>query len=602
MADLSDFSKWNEKVDLAMKMARVGVLLDRKAALRRWDNGLNVFQVYLGEILSHAGIPFEWIDDVEQLTERAFDVLLVALDRKEERAVTLIWRFAERGGIVIAYGGLSSLAGRLGFADRGPVGKGYAWLPMHVGVSHPLRYLRATPWIAMSEDGPPYSAIGQIHSEHPQGASLGSALLQFHVGKGIIDRWAVDIAETVVGLQQGAEPVIEDGIPALDGTASIDDGMLKADDGMAMDWELDRLTTETATPYFAHPYADWWREVMIGHLLNRVVDRGLTLPFVGYWPAGIEQVAMISLDSDLNVNESAETTLAVLREHGVKATWCMMEPGYDPRIYPRVLAEGHELAFHYNAVEHDQGKWGEAEFQRQLQWLKKATDLTEIHSNKNHYTRFEGWGELFRWCETHGIASDQTRGPSKKGNVGFLFGTCHPYFPISWADEKNRLYDVLEVGFLTQDLNHPRLADMSVTVPFLERVRQVRGVAHFLFHQVHIHNQPSVRKALRNVVNEAKRRGFVFWTGKQISEWERARRTVRVVGIKEDGTVQLTSGKDVADLVVWVPVPQGQRQLSAETMARPFGVPCIKKVVSVNKTEDDRGGKQRKWAGGIRHG
>jgi hypothetical protein len=564
-----------------VRVARIAVLVDGMATSQFWRKGLNVFELYVQEILSHAGLPFARINSIHQLTRDAFDILIVACSRNDEDTDLRIWEFAERGGVVISYAGLSSLAGKLGCVEEGTIHTGYAWLPPIEGELEPLRFLKAVPWRVFASSGVQYmGSSGILVAGHPSGRDCGAALLHFRVGDGAIERWAVDIPTTVVGLQQGLKPVTEDGRPALDGTGSIDDGILKADDGFELDWEHDRAWTETGTPYFAHPYADLWREVLVHHLLQRVVEKGLTAPFVSYWPDGIQHVAMISHDSDANLEESAETTLRVLDECGIQSSWCILEPGYSPSIYEQVKAKGHELALHFNALDYE---WTEEEFRRQFQWLLGAIGEERVTSNKNHYTRFEGFGELFRWCENCGIESDQTRGPSKKGNIGFLFGTCHPYFPIAWADERNRFYNVLEIGMLTQDLDHINLADSSVVVPFLEQVRRVQGVAHFLFHQVHIHRQPSVQEAMRKVVREARKRGFVFWTGKQINDWERIRRKVKIKGLDYNGNLLVNSSVEIDGLVVWIPLPNHREHGEGDgrTVERRFGVWCEKRVISV---------------------
>ncbi|MBW7453983.1 hypothetical protein K0U00_08025, partial [Paenibacillus sepulcri] len=395
--------------------------------------------------------------------------------------------------------------------------------------------------------------------------------------RGRIDRWSVNIPRTVVMFQQGTSPVLHDGIPAKDGTGSVDEGILKADDRCGMDWELDRLYTETGAPYFAYPYADIWREHLIAHLLQIVTGKGLTIPVIGYWPDGVQCVATISHDSDLNIDETADTTLDVLKECGIHSTWCMIEPGYHSAVYERVKRDGHELAFHYNALDIQNGKWSEDEFDRQFEWLKQATGLHAVTSNKNHYTRYEGWGELFEWCEKNGIQADQTRGPSKKGNIGFLFGTCHPYFPIAWFDRHNRLYDVLEISFLTQDLDHVNLADSSVVIPFLEQTAKVEGAAHFLFHQVHIHQQPAVTDALRKVVAEAVKRGFQFWTSEQINNWERSRRGIRIDGIGEQGEIMASGTEGINGIIVYLPMPITE---AGPNVVERFGVPCRKTVLN----------------------
>jgi len=80
-------------------MAKVAILIDRQAAERKWTYGINVFETYLGEILSHTGIPFEWMEDVTSVDRERCDVVLVACDEEEEKTADVLWRFAEQGGL-----------------------------------------------------------------------------------------------------------------------------------------------------------------------------------------------------------------------------------------------------------------------------------------------------------------------------------------------------------------------------------------------------------------------------------------------------------------------------------------------------------------------
>jgi len=563
-----------------MRMARVGVLFETEAAERRWKHGVNAFQGYIEEVLTYAGIPYEKAESAAELKDRRFDIAICALAAETKASAAAVRSFAEEGGIAVSFAGLNALAGELGYRRAGNAGAGYAFFPgeWRAPGAAGVRFLAADPWHAASRNPHPYEAIGRIAAGRSDGADLGPLILRFRLGRGMIDRWAVDVPDTIVRMQQGLGPVTEDGVPAPDGTAAVDDGILKADDGIAMDWELDRARTESGQPYFAHPYADYWRHALIAHLLRCAAERGLALPFAGCWPDGIESVAMISHDSDHNRDEHALAALDILKECGIRSTWCMLEPGYSAEIYERVKAAGHELAFHYNALESQDGEWSEREFARQLAWLKRAAGLETVVSNKNHYTRFEGWDELFAWAEKHGVASDQTRGPSKRGNVGFLFGTCHPYFPAAWANRNNRIFNVLEIGFLTQDMNLPNWSDASIIRPFLDRVGETGGVAHFLFHQTHIHSQSAVRDAFRRLAEEARRRGMPFWTGREVNDWVRARRRVRIAGLDASGAPVLAGARPPAGFVVWVPAPETAPASAESPVEMRFGMPCRKFV------------------------
>ncbi|MGG1554367.1 hypothetical protein [Paenibacillus ferrarius] len=569
-----------------MKIAKVGVLVEREAAERRWTYGLNVFEKYIEEIFAHAGVPYAVVDRLDAAALETFDIVIAACVAENGRTAERLWSYAEQGGTVIAYGGVNSMAASLGYIQTGEAGVGYAELaPTREGQPAALRYLSAVPWVPAGDSDPAtvsaaYAASGVLRQRRPDGAELGPALQAFTIGQGSLQRWAVNIPLSIVLMQQGTGPVLDDGVPAADGSANVNEDILKADDRIALDWQIDRVETETGIPFFPWPYADYWREALIRHVMACALAKGLTLPFTGYWPEGVKHVAMVSHDSDGNEDAHALTALKLLEECGLRTTWCMLEPGYSADVYVQAKQAGHELAFHYNALEKDGGAWSEAAFARQLGWLKRTIGTDRVATNKNHYTRVEGWGELFRWLEVSGIPSDQTRGPSKKGNVGFLFGTCHPYFPIALFDEQNRLYDVVEIGFLTQDLDLGHLADRTVIRPFLEQVREVDGVAHFLFHQVHIHTREEVRDVFRVLVAEARGMGFTFWLSQEIQDWTRARRSVRITACEEDGTVRVEAAEAVEGLVVWVPITGTEAYAPEQGHEVKFGFPCRKVVVS----------------------
>lgn len=555
------------------RMVKIGVWVDLGPSEKKWSYGQNVFELYLEEVLAHAGLAYQRLESWDALQAYTPDVLLVAQSDESDISQQKLKSFVQDGGTLISYAGLNRMAGGLGCRETICKEAVYAELPNFNTAADGirLRALSAKPWQAVEAADRQSRAMGNLYKGSSHGEAIGPAYLEFKLGAGKLVRWNINILETIVMLQQGGGPVFEDGIPAPDGSGNLDEGILKADDRCEMDWEHDRSTTETGMSYYTVPYADLWRETLLSQLIRETTALGLLIPFIDYWPEGVEQVAMISHDSDLNMDESAMVTLDVLKECGVHSTWCMIEPGYSDHVYDRVSAEGHELAFHYNALDKDKGVWSASEFERQLAYIRSTTKAP-IVSNKNHYTRFEGWGELFRWCEEGGIESDQSRGPSKKGNIGFLFGTCHPYYPIAWADERNRMYNVLEIGFLTQDLDHSTLADTSVIIPFLKQVSHVRGVAHFLFHQVHILQQQKVREALRKLVQEAKVRGFEFWTGEQIVRWEKSRRKA-VISVDSAGEISLENAPVGA--VVRIPVSEQEGSQDTGTELR-FGFKCSK--------------------------
>jgi hypothetical protein len=345
------------------------------------------------------------------------------------------------------------------------------------------------------------------------------------VGKGRTVLLAPDLLFSIVHIQQGI-PVFQDGRVAPDGSAATNEGILKAEDGMVLDWTRDRSPmAPDGVPAFLEPISDELRELILRSVFHVAREQRIGLPLLWYWPRGLPAVGHISHDTDGNDPAKATALLEVMNRCHVKSTWCTLYPGGYPQEFYRTLQEqGYEIGLHYDALGGGpQTSWSNENFLLQHQWLLKEAGLEHIASNKNHYTRWEGRLDFWRWCEQAGIHSDQTRGPSKQGTIGFALGGSQPYFPLDDEADLPRLLNVLEVNLQTQDL--------AVVCPpeygrqLVDSVLRHHGVAHFLFHPAHI-LKPPVAEALCGLVEYGRAQGLEWWTNEQIYHWEILRRSV----------------------------------------------------------------------------
>lgn len=503
---------------------------------------------YLAEVLAHAGLPWRALRTAELDGDGPPERVLVlpAAAALPAAARDRLVGFVRQGGALVALGGTAGLDDLLGVADADPPGtldEGYLALdsrhPLTAGLTSSLHIFGAARLRATAG-----TSLGCLLGvdRRPAGAD---AVVVHRAGRGVAVTIAADLPAAILRIQQG-RPIDRDGEPAPDGTAAIDDGILKTDDGVVLSWAFDRERTPLAdpapecpglhpdfprgdTPWFARPIADELRMLLLRAICWAAARVGVCLPALWYWPRGLPAVGLISHDSDHNIDRSARTTLALLERAGIASTWCdawspVWPASYSAETHALVRAAGHEIALHYNARPEDGGAWGEVPLRDQLAWLRRETGVERVASNKNHYLRWEGEVEFFRWLEAVGIPSDQSKGPSKKGNVGYPHGSCQPWFP--YDAERGRFLDVLEIPLQTQDLW--LTAPYAIAGPILEQSHRHHGVAHFLFHQVHLHHRPEVAAALLQVVADGRARGLEWWTGAAINDWERRRRAIAV--------------------------------------------------------------------------
>lgn len=543
----------------------IGIDLNQAAAQTDRGGSADAWCLYATEVLDHLRLGYQLVDG-DDLSED-IDVLIMAAggSMTTERAERVADWVGE-GGVLIGVGDPGQIAGLAGVRSGGQVDHGHVRFEVGDVIDPtPDVALRAIGGVRLIEPAPDVRVLASWRPEHSPAVTVRSS------GEGAVIWFGVDVWQSIVRIQQGL-PVTADGLPAADGSAPIDDGILKCEDGLVLDFEQDRelppgqpeladyrhvLPPETGLPMFHRPHADLWRTAFLQSVWWAMEHVGVPQAWLYYWPADVPAIAHMSHDSDQNVDEDARAALDAFAEAGVHVTWCQVFPGgYQQATYPAITEAGHEQALHFNAMgDANIASWGWPQFRAQYAWAQAVTGSEHIVANKNHYTRWEEFTEFYRWCERTGIQIDESRGPSKQGTIGFPFGTAHVSFPIADQDDHNRYYDVLNLPLHTQDL--ALAGHVSVRDVILDAALDQHGVAHFLFHGVHLNRRPDTRKECIALVEEARRRGMLWWTAGEINDWERRRRMVQLTITGDQGTLRVCTRaeQEIPDAGVLILVP-----------------------------------------------
>lgn len=529
---------------------------------RRNKEGRSSYAFYLFEILDDLGVSYMSWDHADWINIRPAGTAIVIDGCDHELWSSACEAYVESGNSLLTIGETYGLERLLGVRTTGRVHEGWIeWgdAPVAEGLRSAFHFFGARLLEGVDANGQQYGTLVRRN-----GARTASpALTMLRRGSGLAAMLNFDLMKTVCLIQQGV-PVIVDGAPAPDGSGGVDEGYLKTDDGSVLDWERDRDAVEQ-TPFYLHPIGDEMRWVLNRLLVNLTRSAGCRLVQKWFWPGGLDGIGHISHDTDGNDAKLAGEMLDWLGLAGVRSTWCIIMPGYEQDINERIVNEGHEVALHYNAMEEEiaESRWSEAHFRTQLGMLQAQFPGRAIVSNKNHYLRWEGDVQFYHWCERAGIKVEQSKGGTKRGNKGFLAGTCHPYVPMGGASDGNRSFDLISLPTLAWDPPDEERCTEREAFALLERSRDVYGVAHFLLHPgaMGTMQEGAMGEVLVKLAAHGRSLGMEWWTSEEIWRWRRARNETRIKVFKESEdalTLSISAEAAVRGFTVLVAVRQAE--------------------------------------------
>lgn len=372
----------------------------------------------------------------------------------------------------------------------------------------------------------------------------GVALSRRKLVKGSAVYVAAHVGQTLKLMMMGRS-VETDGIGPCDGSARLDDGVLRAEDGGVLDFDRDRVTVDGCdTPFFGLPHADAVREMLIRAIVHSATTRGLCVPLIWHWPDNAHGTAVLTVDSEDFDRENVNKLYRVLSMFGAQATWLVGMPGYAADVYRAMRNWGHEvgLLFHTD----DGPGWNEERLKIQLTSIGRLAGHANLATSRAKEGRWRGWSTFYELCETGGARVSVSKGGRQPGTSGFLFGTCHPFIPL----RRNGSH------FLTTELPYTIYSPGSVTPdPVAEAIAYQTAARHGCLHICWPSGaiaSATSGAALRRLLSISKQLRFEFMLPEQIHRFERARRQIRVSErlFDDEGILLLTSDNQIEGLTL----------------------------------------------------
>ncbi|MBI3985749.1 MAG: hypothetical protein HY343_02425 [Lentisphaerae bacterium] len=494
----------------------------------------NRFASYLTEILDAIGVLTR--DELDlaaadltpaSLEGRALAILgNVPVTRRQE---SLLRRFVERGGVLIAMRPPFSMASLFGVVPTPSVVKGGSEGYVTFRSGHPLVRNLPVPSLQFHGTADLYELRG-AESLAWLGAQLGvktsyPAVALHRQGRGRAVLFAFDLAACTVLFHQGyrfQSSVGSNPDPNGDGAFKPDDLFYKSRD--------ERLKMAPQ----ADLYADW-----LAALIRELLGPKLPVPRLWHFPNAAPAVAFLDGDSDGMTPAAMEKIFRAVERGGGKYTLYVMRNDFKtlaPARRRALCARGHDIGIHPYAGRKPSLAAMDRVLTEDMASFRKRYRYQPV-AERGHSVVWVGWTEHAKFLLKQGLRLDTSFFMGAMYQYGYISGTGRPF---RFMDEQGRIIDVyeqpsltIEDGLLTDKCLMPAMdvpGAIRLSRRFIDDAADAyHTVYHPCFHPGYIvMPHPNSTPWIKAVVAHARRRKLPFVNAREWVAFNDARRSVRM--------------------------------------------------------------------------
>ncbi len=486
-----------------IRFAKVAVLIATNDEYSPW----------LREALEHSGLVVDYIDEkgLENLLPYHCLILLGNGTLPAER-LKQITEWSQRvGGSIVCTSGTWGLDRELGVDPRPD-------LPRYSRMTMVPTDPSARTW---NEGAKAVQFIGGVRcvphgvdvlAKTPQGEPLITR-------KGLAFYFGPHIGQTMSLLMMG-RAVANDMIGPGDGTVVMENGKLQSEDGTNLRFAEDRERPDGCpVPVFLQPHVDFLRDIWMRVIMEAIEAARATPLLLWHLPNNANAAISFSIDADSLTADHVRTIAGGLAKFGLPAAWMVPPPGYGQDMYRAFRKWDHETALLFST---DGESMSEDQMKIQNLTIARAAGLPGVTSVRTNDGHWHGLTRFYEISELAGAKLSLSKGGRQPGTSGFLFGSCHMFFPIRRNGKPFAIAELPYVAF------RPGVVTPDSAIPALiERVSQVHGCFHVVQTASGV-SEGNFEVSLQQMLMAARNARLINITPEQLFQYEKARRHLRI--------------------------------------------------------------------------